>query len=167
MIPAYAAPAKASACSMAQLSSFLTACTGTSGSQTACGAFQMATANKTCMGCMLPMTANTGGLLVDSSGLPFGLNVGGCVALADPSNGAGCAMALSALFQCEHAACNSTACQGTDTSACQNAADMGACSSQLSAANTACQADFSDGGVGTTTCSTALGALTEICGNGM
>jgi hypothetical protein len=113
------------------------------------------------------MAANTGGLLVDSSGTPWGLNVGGCVALADPTGGGACAMAISPLFQCEHAACNSMACLGVDTTACQNAADMGACATQLSAANSACTTDFADGGVGPTTCGSPLGVLTEICGNGM
>jgi hypothetical protein len=167
MIPAYAAPAKTSACSMAQVTGFLMACTGTTGSQSACSTFTGTAANMTCVGCLIPTAKNTGALLDDSTGAPWGLNAGGCVALADPSNGPGCAMALDPLFQCEHAACNSTACQGTDTTACQNAADMGACSTQLMAANTACAADFSDGGAGTTTCGTAAGVITEICGNGM
>jgi hypothetical protein len=167
MIPAYAAPAKASACSMAQINGFLMACTGTTGSQAACSTFTGGAANMACVGCLIPMTANTGALLVDSTNVPFALNAGGCVALADPSNGPACAMALDPLFQCEHAACNSMACQGTDTTTCQNSADTGACATQLMAANTACGADFSDGGAGTTTCGTSLGVITEICGNGM
>ena len=152
---------------MAQINGFLMACTGATGSQTACNAFTGDATNMTCLGCLVPMAANTGALLVDTSGSPWGLNAPGCVALADPSNGPACAMALAPLFQCEHAACSSAACANVDTTACQSEADMGACSTQVMAANTACAADFSDGGAGTTTCGTSLGVITEICGNGM
>jgi hypothetical protein len=167
MIPVYVAPVHASACSMAQINGFLAACAN--GSPAACNTWIMDAANVTCIGCLDPAATNTGALLFDSNDQVFSLNIGGCIALADPTNGPACAAALDPLLQCQHAACNSAACQAastTDVQACDTAAQMGACSSGLAAVQGVCGPDLGDGGVATTTCATAAGVIAEICGNG-
>jgi hypothetical protein len=170
MIPAYAAPARALACSIAQINAFVLHCTSASGSTTACNSWETNTANSACFTCIAQGPRNSGAVLFDSTGAPFELNLGGCVALADPTNGPACGMAVDPLLQCEYAACNSAACLQATASVvddCITASDQGACASLLTAANSACVIDFGDGGVGNTTCATSAGVIAEICGNGM
>jgi hypothetical protein len=165
MIPAYVPPAQVAACSNAQINGFLACAAGGT-----CTTWAGDPANAACVGCLVPATNNSGALLLDSNNKVFTLNLGGCIALADPTNGPACGAALDPLLQCEHAACDSAACQAattTDVQACESTAQMGACSAGLAAAQGVCGTDFVDGGVATTTCSTAAGIIAEICGNGM
>jgi hypothetical protein len=175
MIPAYEPPARAAVCSMAQINAFVTACASSTGSNTACSAWANDPANSACDTCVVQTAdagvgSNTGALLFDSNNQPFALNLGGCIALADPTNGPACGMAVDLLFQCENAACDSAACVAaplSDVQACQATSQQGACASQLATATSSCAIDLGDGGVGNTTCGTSAGIIAEICGNGM
>jgi hypothetical protein len=95
---------------------------------------------------------------VNNPGESDWLNVGGCVAVADPSKeGQACATALTNAFECEYYACVAVpGCSVPDYPAsaqprlkalqsCFSAADKGACASYASAATNAC-ASIADGG---------------------
>jgi hypothetical protein len=154
---------------MAQINAFLTDCASASASSTACSAWGNDPANNACATCVAPAPSNTGAVLFDSNGQPFGLNLGGCIALADPTNGPACGMAVDLLFQCENAACDSAACMAApsgDLQSCETASQQGACASQLATATGVCAIDFGDGGVGNTVCMTSDKIIAEICGNG-
>jgi hypothetical protein len=158
------------ACSAAQISAFLTACTQPTGSSSTCTAYGMNAANTGCIACMYGATdggtASNGGVLFDSTGTAVEFNLPGCIALADPTNGPACAAALEPAIQCVSAACNSAACMAnsSEVPACETTAESGACLTEVQTEQSACAVDEGDGGVGTTTCSTPTGILTTICG---
>ena len=163
------------ACSSAQLGTFESSCL-TAATAGACSMFQTDTANKGCMGCLFPgaqggSTVNTGGMLVDSTGtIIVAVNTPGCIALADPGGGPACASALEPLFQCEVAACGSADCRTASASifqSCETTSEKGACDTQYMASQTACTAEYSDGGAAVTACATTAQVLDWIRGLGM
>jgi hypothetical protein len=164
------------ACSSAQLSMFVSYCFSASATGSACAGFQTDSSNTGCMSCLFPGShggppVNTGGVLLDSTGTVIvGVNTPGCVALADPTSGPACAAALEPLFQCEVAACGSADCRNASADtyqACETSGEKGACMSQYSASQTACVADYSDGGAALTACASPAQVLDRICGSGM
>ena len=175
-VPAYAAVvAQKDACSAAQISSFLTSCTGSTASGPACNSFQIDTSNGACMACLFPSTdagasMNTGGVLLNYAGDQMvGVNTPGCIALADPTNGPACAAGLEPLFQCETQACGSGDCRTATTSiyeACLTSTETGACASQYAAASS-CASEYADGGAAVGACATQTQVLNVMCGAGM
>jgi hypothetical protein len=175
-IPAYVKVVpQLNACSAAQISSFVSSCTGSTASPSACNGFQTSTSNTACMACLFPSTdggasMNTGGVLLDYTGtLIVGANTPGCIALADPTNGPACAAGLEPLFQCETQACGSADCRTSTTSvyqACLTGTEMAACSSQY-AASSPCTPEYEDGGAALGTCASDTTVINEICGTGM
>jgi hypothetical protein len=168
-IPGFNTPdAQPNACTAAEISQFLTACTGGSASPSACSAFQID--GGPCVGCLLQPN-NTGGVLLDSTGTVIvGVNTPGCIALADPDGGTACAVGLEPFFQCESQACGSADCRAADAAVylnCLNESQAGACATQY-ASSAACAAAYSDGGaaVGTGRCSTPELVVDRICGTG-
>jgi hypothetical protein len=179
-IPAYTNVVHQSVCSGADISAFLTAC---SGSATMAQCNTWFTSNATCGACIAPAAdsgvgENGGALLVDSAGDAF-LNVAGCVQIVDGNTT--CADPLEELTLCELDACDSPACEAasqTDFGNCQTSADSLACMSQVTAAfgtqaaPAVCSlGDSADGGA-FSVCdpSTTAGTVTiidKICGNGM
>ncbi len=164
------------ACSSTQLTTFVSSCVTTNASPDACNNFQTNASNKGCMGCLFPgtpgsSTENTGGMLVDSTGtIIVAVNTPGCIALADPANGAACANALEPLFQCEVAACGSADCRTAMPSvyqSCETTSEKGACATYDMASQTSCTSEYTDGGAAVTACATTAQVLDRICGSGM
>jgi hypothetical protein len=111
-----------------------------------CSTFQMDSANAACLGCLIspmsPPQQQDGPLL---QGMNFELlNIGGCIALADPCQ-MPCAAAWEAKQQCEEAACPSSACPVTDATsgaayeACINEADTCSCLPEATVAEACAQ----------------------------
>jgi len=172
-IPAYTSVTQQSACSMADVAAFITAC-AQSNQPGPCDTWLQS--NPTCGSCIDPAPdsaagENGGALLVDAIGQTF-LNAAGCVQLIDGD--ATCAAPLQELTLCEVDACDSVACQAaasTDYQDCQTSADQDACVTQVAAANAGCGgADYAEGGAlsvcdpGTAAGTVAI--LYTICGNG-
>jgi hypothetical protein len=162
-------------CSTAQIGDFVSSCTGSTSSPTACDTFQTATANADCMACLIPTTdggagTNSGAILLDYSGtLIVGPNTPGCIALADPTNGPACAAGLEPLFQCETQACGSADCRTATASAyevCLMSTETGACMAQYNA-SAPCASEYTDGGAAVGACATDTQILNVICGAGM
>ncbi len=151
--------------------SFIDSCLSTTATQATCLAWRNASTNATCVGCLFRSNdagtlVSSGGLLFDYTGSLIGANIAGCIALADSSGGPACASGLAPVIECEVAAC--AACSigmQTEYGDCLSLSQMGACASE-SSSSTACLADYADGGVGRTVCSTPEGALNVICGTG-
>jgi hypothetical protein len=175
-IPAYATVvAQPNACSATQISDFVTSCTGSTATPAACNSFQTSAANGACLDCLFPATEagatfNTGGVLLDSTGTSIvGVNLPGCIALADPTNGPACAAGLEPLFQCESQACGSADCRTSTTSVyemCLTSTETAACSSQY-AASSPCAGEYEDGGAAVGACGSDTQVLNVICGAGM
>jgi len=176
-IPAYTTVSpQLDACNGTQISDFVSACTASGASASACSSFQTTPGNTGCMACLFPKSSsgaamNTGGVLLDYAGKAIvGVNTPGCIALADPKNGPACAAVLEPLYQCEEQACSSADCVTSDAGTyqmCLDGAEMGACSSQSSAASSTCTPDYEDGGAALVACATDTLILNEICGTGM
>jgi hypothetical protein len=143
-------------CTSQQVSDFVAACYGTSGSNKACNAWLAIAGNVACGNCVSPADSSgnfitQGPQVVESTGaiLP---NTPGCVALTDKTNGTACAPALSNYAQCEDVACNGCSSQTTfDT--CQQATSTGsgACASYYTAFAGSCASDVGDGGIASQT----------------
>jgi hypothetical protein len=115
---------------------------------------------------------NTGATLYGAAGTIVDLNVPGCIALADPSNGPACARAFEPLMQCVDAAC-ALWCSASDFGTCAVAATgTGApCASYYAAITTPCATDLATNGVAYTVCgwnsnSELTDVLNVICGTG-
>lgn len=172
-IPAYTSVTQQSACSMADVTAFIAACSATN-QPGPCAAWF--TSNPMCGSCIEPAAdsaagENGGALLFDAVGQTF-LNAAGCVQLVDGNTT--CAAPLQELNLCEVDACDSVACQATtstDYQDCQTAADQGACTSQVTAANAGCGGVDDDEGGALSVCNTSTAAgmvaiIYTICGNG-
>lgn len=160
------------ACTSTQINDFVKACAAATSSSSACGNFQVDSANSGCMACLVPggSAVNSGGVLVDPAGSRIiGVNTPGCVALADPSGGPACAQALAPLFQCESAACGSADCVTAPAATyamCLSGSEMTVCASEYSATSV-CNAEYADGGAAVGACGTAAQVINRICGTGM
>ncbi len=152
-------------CTDTQLNDLIAACFDSQqASAAACGAWEHDPANQACAACWLgPVTATKSWapfLYADNPGETDYINIGGCVALADPSN-VTCGKAVQAELQCELKAClqqctvpafsadagNASRVEDASSAlyACYSAADQGGCQSYASAAS-ACAAGIEDGG---------------------
>lgn len=127
-------------CTSAQISDYYTACWSTTSTTTACNAW--IAANGSCDACLeTPSTASRYGALVTYSHVNVTyVNVGGCIALAEPCN-QNCGALNVGRIQCENAAC----------SACGDFNSFKACASQAYAC-----ADCQDFGSAWTTCEGSL-----------
>src|SRR5262249_43300772 len=98
------AAAHKDACSQTNIDNFRTFCLGTGDAQ-ACQSFLATAAGKTCAQCILTQpTAVALGPLIDHTSQGFvSLNTAGCLEIAQGNNT--CAKAISALSQCDDAAC--------------------------------------------------------------
>jgi hypothetical protein len=139
------------ACTSTQVSAALAACFSAGSTGQDCQSWAQAGAEAAaCLDCLVgPVTSRAWGPVVyvnDLGGAAFA-NVGGCVALADPTQ-TPCGQAIQAAFECEMAACLAlcpmpqTASQMTTDAltACFRAADGAGCSSYAAAAS-ACVAN--------------------------
>jgi hypothetical protein len=163
------------ACSSAQISgagsaSFVDSCLPSGAASAACVAWQSDGANQTCRQCLFGVDdagawTRGGGLLLDSQDTGFiGGNIAGCIALADPVDGPACADALCPVIECETIACNIASCSDSVLyENCLSGAQRGACVTQVGDGG-ACAADYAEGGVGRTICTTAAAAINAICG---
>jgi hypothetical protein len=159
------------ACNAAQIAGYLAACVNTGATQAACTAWYQASANAVCAGCINP--ANTAGApsnagaVVTVSGQQY-LNIPGCIALADPTNGPACAGALQPSFECQDVACAD--CVGASSTLqlqCYTSATSGACASYTTSADSLCATDFAtDAGAGIE-CESPQFIVNEFCGTGM
>jgi len=180
-VPASAVPSYATvvqqkgACTAAQISDFVSACTSGTAAPAPCNDFQTSSGNADCMACLFPSrdggaSMNTGGVLLDATGtLIVGPNTSGCIALVDPANGPACAAGLEPLFQCETVACGSADCRTASTAVyqtCLDTSEKGACASQY-AASSPCATEYTDGGAAVGACATDPQILNVICGTGM
>jgi hypothetical protein len=200
--PGYVKIVPSQACSAAQVQAFEAACVNSTATDTTCNTWQTdnipdgdAGAGTPCGSCIFapynPPTAIPQGaayVTCDASIVTspmtatclFSPNVLGCVQIIDPTNGPACAAADDALTQCEGWECNvcsDVASGGPLDTACVTAADASNCSTFLTAAQTACAADFGDGGAGTpfTECQPGGGSsaaeeftfiIDQMCGGG-
>ncbi len=154
------------ACSSTQISGFVSACTGSGGSQSACSAFQMNSANMACMACLIGNPQNTGALLL--SGMQVvDINVPGCIALKDPTNGPACAQALTPDLFCDDFACGGCADQNSFNTCLGTVEGTGgACAMYGGPAQSSCANDFADAGVANTSCADITSIINVICGTG-
>lgn len=176
-IPTWTPVTATSACSMANVNDWLTACASATATMATCSAFN--TANAACAACIVPSpdsgaSANAGAIIVDDNNNAY-LNVPACVQLADGNSN--CAAPLYQLSICEDDACNSTTClaDGMSSSptdqaavqACDTAADNGACGTYYTPAMP-CVADQADGGslAANGSCGSAAAVIYKLCGNG-
>ena len=149
-----ASTAHSGACLAADITSFINAC-GDSGSATACDTWQTNNVpgedggGGTACGACIFKADNSGGSFVSvtpgGNGF-FGANFGGCIQLLDPTNGPTCQPAYDAISDCEVSECGDCA-DATTYATCASAVDASVCSTQSAAVQTACAADFADGGV--------------------
>jgi hypothetical protein len=131
--PTYKPPSGAhqGKCTQQQIDDFRRFCLGT-GDQQACQTFLAKAEGKACAQCIVsPPSGPTLGPLIDHAAQGFvSVNTTGCVALLEPCNEQ-CAKDITALSQCDDAACVS--CKVTDPAslqalnACTQAADNCAC----------------------------------------
>ena len=167
----------AGACTGAEIAGYVAGCL-TGGSQAACTAW-FNSATMACGVCIAPamqaadgalVPTNTGAIVYDYNSNNIGPNYPGCIAIKDTTGGTACAQAYWAFYQCLDATgclltCTTTAAFQT----CEQtvATGSGACASKYTAQQTACAADFADGGVGNGgVCSNDTEVLSVICGNG-
>jgi hypothetical protein len=137
------AAAHQDACTQGNIDNFRTFCLGT-GDANACQSFLATTAGKTCAQCILTQpTAAALGPLIDHTSQGFvSLNTAGCLQIAQGNDT--CAKAISALSQCDDAACVN--CKVTDDASlqalndCTNVADQAACAQYTGPAGCADQA---------------------------
>lgn len=154
------------ACSSTQISGFVQACTGMTGSMSACQSWQQA--NMSCLACMVGNPANTGALLLDSSGMQIvDFNVPGCIALKDTTNGPACAKALTPDLYCDDYACGGCADQNTFNTCIGTVEGTGgSCAMYGGPVQTSCASDFGDAGVANTACGDISSIINVICGTG-
>jgi hypothetical protein len=118
----------AGACTSAQLDMYFAACLGPSSTTAGCNDFKDSAA--TCVSCLEPSGGTTSGPIV-KHGMITEQNVGGCVAVAEPSHEA-CAKQINAQQECELAACEAN-CISSDPASfgnyiqCAKAADQAGC----------------------------------------
>jgi hypothetical protein len=137
------AAAHKDACTQQNIDNFRTFCLGTGDAQ-ACQSFLATAAGKTCAQCILTQpTAAALGPLIDHTSQGFvSLNTAGCLEIAQGNNT--CAKAISALSQCDDAACVN--CKVTDDAslqelnACTGVSEQGACAQYVQPAQCADQA---------------------------
>jgi hypothetical protein len=107
-------------CTAAQISDYYTACQGSASTTQTCDTWKSANGN--CSNCVTtPSTGSPYGALVDyvtiggtgNGGVVY-INVGGCLAAAEPCNKP-CAAAELAEIQCYNAACSNTVCGDYDS----------------------------------------------------
>ncbi len=136
-------------CSAAQLQSAVDACFGEKATPGSCAAWRATGDADGCIECLIsPSVSRTWAPIVSTLGELELFNVGGCVALADPTQLA-CAQAVQAALQCEMNACfglcrlpdsgEPAAVQGA-LGGCFQAAGAAGCTAYASAAS-ACVAD--------------------------
>jgi hypothetical protein len=154
-------------CTSTQISAFVMDCASMQASQQACQAWQQDMNNQTCKGCLIGNPPGTGALLFDSQMNPIALNVPGCIAIKDPTNGPTCAQALEPDIQCDFAACGGCANSMFDTCVNNVEGTGGACATYGSQANNSCATDFADAGVANTACADPTSIINAICGTGM
>lgn len=156
------------ACSPPQISAFLAACLGTD--PRGCEGWLQDSSNARCVGCLEPGTRNSGGLLFGPSGMQaVGTNLPGCIALADPRNGAGCARSLAPALQCDAFACGARCAGQVDYATCAKAANAsgGACGAYARSVQQSCASDFGDADAGALRrCTSDANVLNVICGSG-
>ncbi len=162
-------------CSDADISGFITACGISTGSQSACSAWQ-AMVSSTCLACILtPESSSEWGLAVCAT-TSCAYNSAGCIDLAlnqvsmeQQAGGTGsCGDVVQAAFGCEDYACST--CTGTDFTTCVTSAVSNECASYaapLTSMTGACAA--MDGSASETSCfpqtDTDLTAMAELfCG---
>jgi hypothetical protein len=164
-----------SACLQTQISAFITACTSSTASATACMNWQNDPQNTTCQACITPNDGsgnglNTGGVLFNAQNGFFTYNQPGCIALVDTTHGPKCASELEPQIQCTNAACRH--CQASTTDSCFQAslAPGGTCAAYTTPD---CTADvFPDGGTIDNACSgptdvvATQAVINAICGSG-
>ena len=171
--PMYTPVTHQSACSMADVTAWVTACASQTATNASCSSWFQTAANATCGACIEPSPTTDGGAppvtgatIYDQNGNPY-VNVSACVALTDMNTT--CAAPLEQLLVCHYDACGSDYCLTTATQAqydaCAQASDTGACSTYHTAA-APCGADQVDGGALGGACSTINDIITKICGNG-
>jgi hypothetical protein len=102
-VPALAGTPHSAACTTAQITDLFDACASSTGSGAACATFQSSYAN--CYACVLtPIGGASYGPILSVGG--FGeVNVGTCIALAEPCN-QDCGYAVLAELECQFQACN-------------------------------------------------------------
>jgi hypothetical protein len=142
--PAYSLPIGpyAGACTLQQLSDMVSDCFAPSATKPACDEWVNATENMTCLDCWEgPETSSvwTPIIYANNGGQEVLIDVGGCIALADPSQLA-CAQSIEYVMQCEIAACL-RACpippdnDLTALTKCSGEADMNGCADYVAAAS--------------------------------
>jgi hypothetical protein len=166
-LPTYTAIVRKSACSMAQVMGWASACDSSTATNATCNAWSVVSANVTCSDCIQPAnSAVTGATIYDDEGNSY-VNYDGCDQLVDGNST--CAAADYRLTICTYDACNSTACEnGTQAAwdSCLSTAASGVCATENDAQSSACAADDADGGAFNNVCSTDTDAVYVICGNG-
>jgi hypothetical protein len=156
-------------CSSTQIGSFVQACLGTDLST--CASWTQDPANDTCFhhcivspysstpavpGMTPPPPMAAWGPIIDTQnpGDATWFNVGGCIALADPTQ-ASCGQDLGQRFQCEYAACTANCpipTQGSqeqwtyDYQSCVQSADYGPCQTYAAKVSTSCTLSSPDAG---------------------
>jgi hypothetical protein len=172
--PVAVTPVVDQACTPEQANEYYADCVAAGATQATCIAFMMGTNAPSCASCLLSYYGGTTGHTPNpppaSAVSPWGplimvndlvvLNVGACVALADPSNaGIYCGTALNNVLECEYTACAANCpIDGPSSSeylaqvdayeSCTNAADQGVCASFVNTQDHACGAYTTDGGAG-------------------
>jgi hypothetical protein len=111
-------------CTATQIAGYYTQCQSSTATTTGCSAWD--SANTACHSCLYSTyTASRWGALVAGPSGNAYVNVGGCIALAEPCNAA-CGQALAAVEGCDDVACGT--CASATYNACLSSADTcGAC----------------------------------------
>ncbi len=130
---------RSSSCTKTQINTFTGNCfTPTDAGQGACSAFEMDSANDTCLQCLLGSSSTSGSTFGPVLSTPEGvseLDIGGCIALLDPCQ-MGCASAVEAQTQCIEYACGGCATMGqTIFESCISTAQTCTCLPQTNALN--------------------------------
>jgi hypothetical protein len=141
--PTYRTPVGpyAEACTVAQVTDAVSSCFGPSSSVSACNAWVDASVNLGCLNCWSGSVTSpiwTPIIYATHGGQEVEIDIGGCVALADPS-ALSCAQSIEYIRQCELAACLPSCIIPADNdltaiSKCSAEADMGSCSKYAEAA---------------------------------
>ena len=135
-------------CASTDISAFIAAC-GDSGSTTLCNTWKKAntgTSGTPCGNCILPGSTNNGGAWFDGTSriVP---NYGACTQLLDKTSGTACAMAYEAQWECVGVACDGCTTKTEFDNCFTTVANSGGgCRSFALTYDTACTADFAEGG---------------------
>jgi len=120
------------------------------------------------MQCIVGNPPSTGALLLDSTGMMIvDVNLPGCIALKDTTNGPACAQALTPDIYCDDAACGGCA-DNTTFQTCVGTVEGtgGACAMYGGKVQTSCPNDFGDAGVASTACADVSSIVNVVCGSG-